>query len=509
MISTKRQRLPKFLLLCCHFLLLATGVLSHVNIAAVQDGGGQSIDNQEQHQKQNQHQKQQQTQRIDPDVRRHSNVLPPEVCQQLVELAKETVFALDREPVDDIEDDVGDQQINVLGSDNILHQGFYDILEPYLERIANLVHQHTDPELGKLLFPDNVKENRRPALHGIFVRKYAPVSPESARDSLSIHNDMNLHTVNIGLNEEFAGGGLFYLNPLLTDVKWLHHKSYAQFYADLDDSDHDATNVQRTLSDRISKHQISPLDLPQIRKYRHSYDFLRSIQPQQNTSEIIFPKQLAGDAIVHNYTVWHAVSPITSGARFSVIFFFDEDNPIMTDDDDDDDDEEDENVDKHGHDYIDWDDDDDEWDDDVELNSLEIDVFVRHAIQKCNPETGRLVLMEDDIDVVWVGQASILEKIIGDLELYNDYEDGIIRSSPGHSFYAFRSLQPGESLLPYQKREILDSIVIQKNQTKYEFRGSVTKEECWKKYHEAKHSMKEENDNTNFDFRSYHQLYDI
>ena len=33
------------------------------------------------------------------------------------------------------------------------------------------------------------------------------------RNSLMLHMDSNMHTVNIALNDDFTGGGLFYVKP--------------------------------------------------------------------------------------------------------------------------------------------------------------------------------------------------------------------------------------------------------------------------------------------------------
>jgi len=37
----------------------------------------------------------------------------------------------------------------------------------------------------------------------------------------------------------------------------------------------------------------------------------------------------AGDVLVHNFTVWHAVAPIVRGTRYSFVLFYDMDNPAI------------------------------------------------------------------------------------------------------------------------------------------------------------------------------------
>ena len=58
-------------------------------------------------------------------------------------------------------------------------------------------------------FPD--VEDRTPKLDWVFFRKY---SPETERNSLLLHVDSNMHTLNIALNDDYEGGGLFYAKPV-------------------------------------------------------------------------------------------------------------------------------------------------------------------------------------------------------------------------------------------------------------------------------------------------------
>ena len=50
---------------------------------------------------------------------------------------------------------------------------------------------------------------------------------------------------------------------------------------------------------------------------------------RENTTDLVFPDMHAGDILVHNFTVWHAVAPIERGTRYSFVLFYDMDNPAI------------------------------------------------------------------------------------------------------------------------------------------------------------------------------------
>ena len=106
---------------------------------------------------------------------------------------------------------------------------------------------------------------------------------------LKLHNDVNLFTVNIALNDDFEGGGLFY------------HKN--------DDSYYDGEDP-----------------IPNLPEEKQSYEYLEKIT-RENSSEIVFPDQKTGDLLIHNHTLFHAIAPIGSGTRYSLIFFYDMHHP--------------------------------------------------------------------------------------------------------------------------------------------------------------------------------------
>jgi hypothetical protein len=128
-----------------------------------------------------------------------------------------------------------------------------------------------------------------PKLDWVFFRKY---SPETERNSLLVHVDSNMHTLNIALNDDYTGGGLLYVRPP------------ALLGFDEDD------------------------DRPNIPSEYQDYRWLKGVR-RRNTSDVVFPDMRAGDVLIHNFTVWHAVAPIEVGTRYSFVLFYDMDNPTI------------------------------------------------------------------------------------------------------------------------------------------------------------------------------------
>ena len=104
-----------------------------------------------------------------------------------------------------------------------------------------------------------------------------------------------MHTLNIALNDDFKGGGLFYVKPP------------AEQEEDLDD------------------------DRPVVQDEYVNYDWLNNLK-RENTSDLVFPTLGVGDVLIHNFTVWHAVAPIEFGSRYSFVLFYDMDNPAIQND---------------------------------------------------------------------------------------------------------------------------------------------------------------------------------
>ena len=58
-------------------------------------------------------------------------------------------------------------------------------------------------------------------------------------------------------------------------------------------------------------------------------DWLNRVRRGNTPDGIVFPNMSAGDVLIHNFTVWHAVAPIESGSRYSFVLFYDMDNPAI------------------------------------------------------------------------------------------------------------------------------------------------------------------------------------
>ena len=173
-------------------------------------------------------------------------------------------------------------------AEGIITPEIWDVLTPWIPKITDLVKESINTEIYKNYFPD--EQDRTPKLDWVFFRKF---SPDTDRISLRVHPDSNMHSVNIALNDDFEGGGLFYLKPPAILQK-------------------NETNDGRPV-------------IPD--KYR-DYDWL-SRQKRQNASNIVYPALGTGDLVVYNYTLYHGVAPVESGTRYSFVLFYDMDNPAI------------------------------------------------------------------------------------------------------------------------------------------------------------------------------------
>ncbi len=161
------------------------------------------------------------------------------------------------------------------------------MIEPWIPKITDLVRESIDTEIYRDFFPG--EQDRVPKLDWVFFRKF---SPDTDRVSLLVHADSNMHSVNIALNDDFEGGGLFYVKPPAIQ-------------------DEEAVDGRPIISD----------------EYR-DYDWL-SRQKRQNASDIVFPTLGTGDLVIYNYTVHHGVAPVEAGTRYSFVLFYDMDNPAV------------------------------------------------------------------------------------------------------------------------------------------------------------------------------------
>lgn len=253
---------------------------------------------------------------MQPEVRRYTSVIPKEVCDTLVELMEKRGFDMDNEPVDNGEDEEyrkPTQQIDVYkrGDDpEIVEPDLYDAMAPYIDEVAALVMKQRSKELHQIMHPG--QPEKLPVIDWIFMRKYAP---HSERNSIILHGDSNLHTVNLQLNDDYKGGGLFYIKPpVVLNQEWME--------------EHVANYNWKNDCDKDYHHKYK--DKPRLWKGRDEYKWVEA-KGRLNSSEVVFPEAGLGDAIIHNHTVWHGVAPIDEGARYSLIFFFDQDNPMLDD----------------------------------------------------------------------------------------------------------------------------------------------------------------------------------
>ena len=172
--------------------------------------------------------------------------------------------------------------------------GIWSVIEPWIPKITDLVKESIDTEIYKPFFPG--EQDRVPKLDWVFFRKF---SPDTDRVSLLVHADSNMHSVNIALNDDFEGGGLFYVKPPVIQ-------------------DGETVDGRPIISD----------------EYR-DYDWL-SRQKRQNASDIVFPTLGTGDLVIYNYTLFHGVAPVEAGIRYSFVLFYDMDNPAIQSDFEDD-----------------------------------------------------------------------------------------------------------------------------------------------------------------------------
>lgn len=363
---------------------------------------------------------------IEPDVHRYTNVLPKDVCKKLIKMGEAAGFPLDFESIDEanhLEDTNTTQAIEVLTEEgDIENQEIFDLIEPYIPNIEELIRGQRNEVLDRLLFPNELP-NRMPKLGWIFYRKYAP---DTARSSLPPHYDTNMFTVNIALNDDYTGGGVFLIKPKIEDnLDWDPNQEEHLYIGEEGDG------------------------VPHVNEERTTYEW--TSKQRKNSTDVLFPIVETGDAIIHNYTVWHAVAPVEKGTRYSLVLFYDMHNPVvngeLAENDDDDDDEDDED---------------------------EFDVKLEHAFKECDPTTGKLELIEDGIEVLWVDREN------NELEEHATLSPGEVFdlfTFPEHVFLAVRSVPEGASSLPLKERKVLATIEINTNKTDYEIVNTVSMQE--------------------------------
>ena len=174
-------------------------------------------------------------------------------------------------------------------TEGITSPAIWEALLPFIPTMTKLVKESIElADSYTHYYPD--EPDRVPRLDWVFLRKY---SPDSDRNSLLVHVDSNMHTLNIALNDDYVGGGLMYVRPPVSLG-------------------------------------FDPADgRPNIPAEYQDYRWLNGVRRGNTSDDIVFPNMSAGDVLIHNFTVWHAVAPIESGSRYSFVLFYDMDNPAI------------------------------------------------------------------------------------------------------------------------------------------------------------------------------------
>lgn len=170
--------------------------------------------------------------------------------------------------------------IDVFTNNELLTPTISKLYDKYMPAIREMVKDRK--------FKMNNGDTSEPSLDWVFLRKY---QADSKRYMLRLHQDTNLFTVNIALNDDFEGGGIFY------------HKNREEYYSGDD-------------------------PIPMLPDHLMTYDYLDTITERKNNTEegIYFPDLKTGDLMIHNYTLYHAIAPLQKGTRYALVFFFDEEH---------------------------------------------------------------------------------------------------------------------------------------------------------------------------------------
>jgi hypothetical protein len=228
-----------------------------------------------------------QAENLEPFVSHLSGVFSKEDCQRIIQTAEQVGFPV---ILDSVDYNRGkgkgspSWQIDVEVEGEVFEPTLSKIYQPYLPIVNQIVWEHKKIQ--------HIDDHAAPSMDWVFLRKYQTDDSSKPR-MFSLHTDVNLFTVNIALNDDFLGGGLFYHKP---DTEW-----------ELDDEDG-------------SPELPEGLDTP---------EFVSQVKRQNTSSGIVFPDLHTGDLLIHNNTLHHAIAPLDRGTRYSLIFFYDEYHPSV------------------------------------------------------------------------------------------------------------------------------------------------------------------------------------
>eukprot|EP00545_Synedropsis_sp_CCMP1620_P005424 CAMPEP_0119015792 /NCGR_PEP_ID=MMETSP1176-20130426/11634_1 /TAXON_ID=265551 /ORGANISM="Synedropsis recta cf, Strain CCMP1620" /LENGTH=463 /DNA_ID=CAMNT_0006969113 /DNA_START=131 /DNA_END=1522 /DNA_ORIENTATION=+ len=229
----------------------------------------------------------------EPWVENLKGIFQKDDCNKIIEAAEAFGFPNSSDSIDYNEprstvswaiDVVLDQEIEVAS--------IASIYDKYLDQLRTLVHNY------KIQWVKNNEDDtstsssvKEPTLDWVFLRKY---TAGEKRYMLKLHHDINLFTVNIALNDDFEGGGLFY------------HRNDDDWFPD---------------------GQVG-VGIPDFPLDKLNYDYLETIT-RQNTTDIVFPDLHTGDVLIHNHSLFHAIAPLVKGTRYSLVFFYDMHHPAV------------------------------------------------------------------------------------------------------------------------------------------------------------------------------------
>ena len=188
-------------------------------------------------------------------------------CNSLITVAEREGFNLNPDSIDG-----GAAQDIYIYQHGVMHAELWGIISPLLPRLEAVV---ANSQVGE----ETCEEEALPTLDWIFLRKYGPTTE---RNWLMPHTDRNQFSVNLALNDDFSGGGMFIVRKITDgepDFKWILI---------------DETGI-----------------VPHVKAL-----------PRVNSSEVLFPAQRAGTVIAHNFTTWHGVAPVEEGTKYSLLLFF-------------------------------------------------------------------------------------------------------------------------------------------------------------------------------------------
>ena len=205
------------------------------------------------------------------------NALPLDACTKLIEVCNAQGWATEADSIDGY----NVQGLQVVHHGKVVNAAAHAVIAPYLDNLTAWL----DAKWGH--DPLNYNE-----LDWVFARKYAADSP---RDGLQGHKDSNRRSVNIALNThpDFEGGH-YYAVPPVSPLGQLVDAMGTK-------------KLRRMTRDSVS--MLKPANVP---------------TPGVDSGNYFFPKLIAGNALVHNDTVWHGITPVLRNAKYTLVLFYDE-----------------------------------------------------------------------------------------------------------------------------------------------------------------------------------------